>query len=156
MTIQKLKANLKQLKQFSKSLNAIIDKEVKIGVFADKGGNLTYEDGTTVLENAIWQEYGTSTIPARSFIRAPVEIRKQEIINFINTTYTQYLNNAISNDQGLELIGVFVYNKINMAFTNNGYGTWPALKSTTIKQKGSSKPLIDQGLLRRSITWVIV
>jgi hypothetical protein len=40
-----------------------------VGVHASEGASAE-KDGATILEVAIWNEFGTNTIPARSFLRA--------------------------------------------------------------------------------------
>jgi hypothetical protein len=42
---------------------------------------------------------------------------------------------------------------IIQAFSTSGWGTWKANSPVTIILKGSDKPLIDTGSLRRSIVW---
>lgn len=51
----------------------------------------------------------------------------------------------------LKLAGAFLEGKIKELFTKTP-SEWPPLKPETIKRKGSSKPLIDTGRLRNSIT----
>ena len=51
----------------------------------------------------------------------------------------------------LKLSGAFLEGKIKEKITE-GDPSWASLKPETIKRKGSSKPLIDTGKLRASIT----
>jgi len=54
-------------------------------------------------------------------------------------------------EQILRLVGSFLEGKIKEKITH-GDPSWPSLKPETVKRKGSSKPLIDTGKLRNSIT----
>jgi len=54
-------------------------------------------------------------------------------------------------EQILRKAGVFLEGAIKQKITQ-GDPSWPPLKPETIKRKGSSKPLIDTGKLRASIT----
>lgn len=54
-------------------------------------------------------------------------------------------------EQVLRKAGAFLEGKIKELFTKTP-SEWPPLKPETIRRKGSSKPLIDTGRLRNSIT----
>ena len=45
----------------------LANAQVKIGIQADEKGE--YENGTSVIDVAIWNEFGTKKIPSRPFIR---------------------------------------------------------------------------------------
>lgn len=54
-------------------------------------------------------------------------------------------------EQVLRKAGAFLEGKIKEKITHSD-PSWPPLKPETVKRKGSSKPLIDTGRLRNSIT----
>jgi hypothetical protein len=54
----------------------------------------------------------------------------------------------------LNLAGVVATNKVRGWFTNSRNG-WAPNKPSTIRRKGSSKPLIDTGALRQAMTYVL-
>lgn len=136
-------------------LEEIQSKAVFVGLPAEKVGSQVYGDGRTVISNGATHEYGYGPIPQRSFLRAPFEIKHKEIAEGIAKLYEAVTAGAISVDTGLGRVGVLTANISKGAFTSQGYGTWDALSSSTVKAKGSDQTLIDTGILRNSITWVI-
>lgn len=95
------------------------------------------------------------TIPERSFLRAPFELKKSEINRA--TEKAVELVGAGKHDAttALNLVGVIARNVSVKAFETAGYGTWPDITAATKKAKGSSAPLIDTGALRGAITWEV-
>lgn len=162
---------------------------VKVGL--PEGGSATSkaytDDGDaaapTVLQVGIWHEYGTKTVPQRSFIRGPLDAKKAELSQAIEAQFELVLSNSTSVEKALGRVGLVARNISIGAFRTQGYGEWPALSPLTIelrraggaksgkdvgnaakasqsafwKPAGSkeAKPLIDTGLLRSSITWVV-
>ena len=53
------------------------------------------------------------------------------------------------------MIGTVAVNISKGAFTTRGYGEWPDITQATKDAKGSSQVLIDTGILRGSITYVV-
>ena len=104
------------------------------------------------------QEMGsiTNNIPARSFLRLPIETKEKDIVKAMGGKTVQ---SAIENNQiktVYSLLGVVAESYVKQAFSSGGYGQWAALNPQTIARKGSSAPLIDTGQLRRSITSDVV
>lgn len=99
-------------------------------------------------------EFGSLSrgIPARSFLREPLESHKNEIMQFMKSPKVaeMILNGQFKSVfQWLGLIGEGI---VQRAFATRGFGKWAPNAPETIKQKGSSAPLIDTGQLRKSIT----
>ncbi len=126
---------------------------VKVGVL---GGNDTRQDGEP-LGNAgvgVVQEFGSITngIPARSFLRMPLETKKDRLeATFEKAGVKQKLLTGDAKG-AMQSLGFVAEEIIDDAFKTGGFGTWAPNKPSTIAKKGSSKPLIDQSELRRSIT----
>ena len=119
-----------------KELNA----SVRVGVLE----NATYPDGTPVAMVAFWNEYGTRTSPVRAFFRTTVSEQKKNWVLSVQNLM------KIHNDpkQVMGLIGVHMQEQIVQSIN-----TWsdPPNSAYTIAKKGSSKPLIETGVLMRSI-----
>ena len=109
----------------------------------------------TVLEVGIWHEYGTQFVPMRSFLRGPFEAKKSEIARALDVQFNLVLEKGMSLEIGLGRVGLTAVNISRGAFKTEGYGAWPDIKQSTKDAKGSSGILIDTGLLRNSITWVV-
>lgn len=117
-----------------------------------KRSRFKLNDNLTVEEVARYQEEGTKTksgapaIPARSFIKATFDQNKDKI----RKTFMDAIVKSPKNS--LDFVGSYVVGLIQSRIAS---GISPPLAPKTIKRKGSSKPLIDTGQLRNSITFKI-
>lgn len=109
----------------------------------------------TVLEVGIWHEYGTQFVPMRSFLRAPFIEKRSDLVKLIDGQFKLVLEKDLETDVALGRVGLGARNISVGAFKTQGYGEWPDIKQSTKDAKGSSGILIDTGLLRNSITWVV-
>lgn len=147
---------------FAKTCNSYLDNlrkaqnsYVAVGLPNEKVGGKVYGDGMTVMRIGAIHEYGLGYNPQRSFLRAPFISKKAEIADFIGSQFEQVLKEGKSADQALGLIGAKATNIVKGAFTSRGYGQWPDIEQATKESKGSSQVLIDTGILRGSITYVV-
>lgn len=128
------------------SLSAALSKykdmnaSVRVGVLE----NATYPDGTPVAMVAFWNEYGTKTSPVRAFFRTTVSEQKKNWVLSVQNLM------KIHNDpkQVMGLIGVHMQEQIVQSIN-----TWsdPPNSAYTIAKKGFDKPLVETGVLMRSI-----
>ncbi|MCK5318360.1 MAG: hypothetical protein KAJ55_10610 [Anaerolineales bacterium] len=118
---------------------------VDIGVFAEQGSDLVIK--------AAANEFGTSTIPERSHLRAAIDEGKREIENAVVNSYNRIFAGKTKKAVEIGRLGLFgtalVVKKIDK-------GPFKANKPATVKRKGSSKPLIDTGRLRAAYTHRVV
>jgi hypothetical protein len=137
---------------YSKTIKKQIqDGKVKVGLPKGKSGE--YEDGMTVIEVGAMNEFGTARIPERSFIRVPLQQNKEKYFALAKKEIKKIYLGKQTVDNALGLLGLFVSDKMKGSFTNNN---WDANADSTVKMKGSSRPLIDTGQLLNSITWIKV
>lgn len=108
----------------------------------------TYPNGQNVAQVAFWNEFGTIYSPARPFFRNAIETN----IKKWYASFGDLVRSGGSDKVIMGKLGEVVKNDIVMSITR--FNT-PPNAETTIKQKGSSKPLIDTGLMRRSITYKV-
>jgi hypothetical protein len=147
----------KQLSAMERAKNAV----VKVGLPGGEAStSKAYKsDGQasapTVLEVGIWHEYGTQFVPMRSFLRAPFIEKQSDIKKLIDDQFKLVLEKGLDVEIALGRVGVGAVNISKGAFKSQGYGQWPDIKQSTRDAKGSSGILIDTGLLRNSITWVV-
>ena len=128
------------------SLSAALSKykdmnaSVRVGVLE----NATYPDGTPVAMVAFWNEYGTRTSPVRAFFRTTVSEQKKNWVLSVQNLM------KIHNDpkRVMGLIGVHMQEQIVQSFN-----TWsdPPNSAYTIAKKGFDKPLVERGIMMRSI-----
>lgn len=135
-------------------------KYVAVGLPREEVGAEVYEGGVTVLQVGIWHEFGFPPNPTRSFLRTPFHLRKDDLSKYIRGEFRKVFWGRSRTETSLGRIGAFAVNISREAFTTKGYGTWPELSDERRAQKmkkGSTSPqiLIDRGILRNSITWVV-
>ena len=145
-----LKDNLKSLQKYAQTINDVKSKAVYVGLPKEKATK-KYQDGVSIIEIGAIHEYGFGNIPQRSFLRVPFAENKKAIDDFIQKRF-KMSGKDISPMQALEQIGVFAEGISKESFVKNN---WVANSPFTIARKGSSKPLIDTGNLRNSITSVV-
>lgn len=130
---------------------------VDIGILGES--NKTVEGGLTLAGIGAVHEFGTdragrgnkTVIPERSFIRMPLETGQNEIEKAVEPKIKELL--AKGDIKGIfKLIGIAGEARIQEAFESGGFGEWEPNADSTIKQKGSDSPLIDEGDLRQAIT----
>jgi hypothetical protein len=88
-------------------------------------------------------------------LRVPFTTRKDELTKAIAKQFEDVFERGKSSEQALGLIGTVAVNISKGAFTTRGYGEWPDITQATKDAKGSSQVLIDTGILRGSITYVV-
>lgn len=147
---------LKRTTDFAAALGAARKKAVFVGLPKDKVGSKIYGDGMTVIRVGAIHEYGApqQSIPQRSFLRVPFAVKRRELNKAIAQQFEAMAEGRDVN-VAFGRIGALATNVSKGAFTSLGYGSWSPIRPDTIKRKGSSQTLIDTGILRSSITWVV-
>lgn len=154
-------ADGKRLRQAIEELNGL---QVRIGIQEGE----KYEDGTSVLDVAMWNELGTYNVPARPFIRDSVDAHASEVNADLERVAKKLVmgdsvENAL-NDLGERQTRRMVEEINTGNFAPNEditvNGGWmrnkKSGKSFYVKGKNSEHPLIDSSKLRQSIHHVIV
>lgn len=122
---------------------------VKVGIIEGSGEN----GGVSIAEYAAYNEQGTKNIPSRPFIRSWVDNNESKISSFMDSVYNRVATGKISAEKAMALIGQFGESGIK---ENIREGDFKANAASTVKQKGSSAPLIDTGTMRNSIRYEVV
>ncbi|MBR2880838.1 MAG: hypothetical protein IKB96_00535 [Prevotella sp.] len=123
--------------EFFAELDTLLGLEVAVGI-----------DDPNVAWYAAINEFGTDTIPQRSFLRSTFDENQDNVISMYANRFntTQSLLRA-AEDTG-DYLAMLVRAKIdNGNFTPNA--------PSTIRSKGSSRPLIDTGRMQGSIRSII-
>lgn len=141
------------LHKLAKSLEGL--GVVRLGLFGEKASRSTGGEVTNPELGAI-HELGSATrgIPPRSFLRMPLQARAGEIVRRASRGMDKLLAEG-NGKQVLENLGAAAMQAIMAAFKSSGFGTWAPNRPATARRKGSSKPLIDTGALRRAVTWQV-
>jgi hypothetical protein len=147
--------DFKELEELVKNLKEKF--YVDIGFLGEESE--TVEGDLTIAGIAAVHEFGTdkagrgnkTTIPKRSIIKMPLMKKQKEIVKFVEKKYPELLSKG--DIEGIfKLIGIAGEAQIQEAFDTGGFGEWPQLADSTIKQKGSSAILIDEGTMRKAVT----
>ena len=126
------------------AMRQIKRKHVAVGVLASEASKRVYESGADVLQVAAANEFGTTTIPQRSFLVMPQELKAPEISKFIRVQLGKVLEGR-EVKKGLGLIGVFVTNVSVDAFDTGGFGKWPPHSdiTTELRRSGGASSIKD-------------
>jgi len=123
---------------------------VRVGVMGDAGE----EKGVSLAEIAACHEFGTSTIPERSFLRSTFFGHGAEGLAKICEKLSKGLiEGKLDEPHALGLLGTWAAAEVKKTIRA---GIDPELAEATIAAKGSSLPLVDTGQLINSITYVVV
>ena len=137
-----------QGKQFERMLKELTSKEVHVGF---QRGDAKDENGVDMCDIAMWNELGTVRSPARPFMRQSVDNHTDEINRKFQSLKAAILSGK-SADLILKELGIFQKDLMqNEIITGDFVPNAPS----TIRRKGSSKPLIDTGRMRQSVNYVI-
>lgn len=134
--------------KFKREIKQAGKASAKIGVLQ---GAKAYPEGTSQAEVAFYNEFGTSKIPARPFLRPTADSNRKK--------YTVGLAKVLKNlprdatiKQALEKVAMIAQADVRATITKL---RTPPNAPSTIAQKGSSNPLIDTGAMRRSIDYEV-
>lgn len=150
---------MRNLVQIIEEINYYTSHMVEIGILGvDK--DLKGKDGkTTVLNYAVYNEFGTKTISPRPFMRRTIENNGKEISDYINKRTEEVIDGKISGRQALMQIGEFIRGKITLNIATATKWATP-LSSNTLKKKlkkgsNNTKILKDEGFLVKYIRYQI-
>lgn len=127
--------------------------EITVGVHSDDANHTHGSgDGTTVGDIATWMEFGTQTVPQRSFIRAWFDERQDFIASTLRTQFQAVLDGRRPVEQAAERVALAFEGDVKQRILRN---IPPPLAPATIKRKGSSLALVDTGQLRNAIRAIV-
>ncbi|QCE35644.1 hypothetical protein FAI40_10075 [Acetobacteraceae bacterium] len=125
----KLKKKLEKLAQ-----KAGKDMHVNAGVLE----GATYPDGTSVVEVAFWNEYGTKDVPARPFMRPAIAENKRKWSKLLERNLKQ---NDFNVSQSLGLLGERMANDVREKILSNppppNKAVWITEEKTKKTEKGA-------------------
>lgn len=126
-------------------------QHVNVGVFGDHKAERN-DNSINNVELALIHEFGSLSahIPARSFLRMPIQEKRKEILAFAASKPMRMLLLRGEQHKALNLLGIKCEQIIDEAFQTSGWGKWASLKHRI------GKILVDTGQLRRSIWHKVV
>ena len=146
--------NPKWIEQFKMRLKKQCDKEVAVGFPAGKDGIASphYENGASILEVAVWNNFGTEDIPARPFMDNAAPKLQKAFKKLCAETQKDVNSGKISPETVLKTAGLQSEAIVRTEIMEGDYA--PNTEATR-KAKGSSRPLIDSGDMRKYVTSVV-
>lgn len=137
--------DLQNIKIDKREITKFMGKErLEIGFFE----TARYPNGTFVAQVARYNEFGTLNIPMRPFFRNAI----QKNIKKWYATLQNAINQNATPSKALSIVGEVARADIIQSITDL---RTPPNAESTIKQKKSTNPLIDTGLMRRSVTYKV-
>lgn len=131
-----------------RDLQKLYGMEVVAGMLRDSG---KAENGASYVDIAAWNEYGTSRIPSRPFIRISADTNKAAWAKMAQ----QCVNDVIDGDSprdAAQVVGHRMVEDIRKVF---GSSELKANAPSTVKKKGRNEPLVDSGEMRRRVNFRI-
>lgn len=135
-------------RRFYEQLRQLARMEVRVGYQA---GEAADDDGVDMCDIAAWNELGTEHSPARPFLRQTVENNESKINAFCAREARKMFEGGTA-EQCLDKIGVFMKGLVQKTIRD---GEFEPNAASTIRKKGSDKPLIDTGRMRQSVNYHI-
>lgn len=124
----------------------------KLYVGVTKSSNSRPKDGASNALIAYVHEFGIG-VPERSFLRSTVLEQAQKYVKIQRDNIIPAIKSGVMTaEEAYRRLGIVASNDVKLKITN---GPFTALDQKTIDRKGSSKPLIDTGELRQSITYEV-
>jgi hypothetical protein len=145
--------------RFERMMKDLKKMEVRIGIQqkmvsrkrGKKGGKKSSQKDVDLVDIAMWNELGTVRSPSRPFLRDSVDKHTSEIYAMLQRT-AKRLAKGESAEDALKRIGVYQKGLIRKEIVN---GDFAPNAPSTIREKGSDRPLIDTGRMRQSVNYVI-
>lgn len=131
--------------------------EAQLAIGWPKGTSATgvaYPDGTQVALVAAVNNFGSASrgIPARPFLTEGAVLAVKETTPIAEALIPAMNAGKIDRAGILKHMGPVAVDAVKGKLTD---GPWEALSPATEKAKGSTRPLIDTGLMRNSITYIV-
>jgi len=124
--------------------------DIRVGILGDEASAQHADSDETNVAIGTKHEFGID-VPQRSFIRETVDLNTNEIKKVQRLAAKKIIQGKSSNIKRFgDLVGLSVVAMIQERISD---GIPPPNSPITIEKKGSSKPLIDTGQLRSSITY---
>lgn len=132
---------------------------VEVGILGIDGDLKGDNSKTTILEYAVYNEFGTKHIPPRPFMRNAIESNSQAISNYIEARVNDILEGQITGRKALMQIGEYIRGLIIQSIataTNWAESLSPKTLKAKLKEgSNNDKTLIEDRFLIKSIRYQI-
>lgn len=154
MDVKIKRKNPKWLQQFQQRMDEETENEVAIGYPKGESNFATpwYENGASILDVAIWNNFGTRYTPRRPFMDLSSPKLQKMWTDILISTQQKLRSGEISNQTVLELAALRGESIIRAEIDSN---IPPPNSPETIRRKKSDHTLIDTGDMRKYIKGVV-
>lgn len=139
-------------RKFRQEIEKLKKLEVRIGYQRGEENIESEGESADLCDIAVYNELGTEDIPSRPFMRDSVDSHEEQIKAFLKKQMAMLAKGQTTAEQMLKSIGVFQKGLVQAEIVD---GDFEPNAPSTIKRKGSDKPLIDTGKMRQSVNFVI-
>lgn len=147
MTAQ-ITGNFSKAKELIEKLKASSQKAVYVGFPAEFNEKIEGSDNFNLASLAAVLEFGNERIPSRPFLRQTLAENQNKYIEL----FVDLIGKGFSIEQVYEQVALIAQGDVQL---NIDKGDWVANAKSTIKRKGSDKPLIDIGTMRLSVKGIV-
>lgn len=147
MAVQ-ITGNFAQAKALIERLRADKDKAVYVGFPAEFDEPVEGAGNFNLASLAAVLEFGNERIPSRPFLRQTLSENQEKY----TALFTQLFKQGLQIERIYEQLALIAQGDVLL---NIARGNWAPNAKSTIKQKGSSKPLIDTGKMRQSVKGIV-
>lgn len=144
----KIKDKDKGWKQILENMRDLAGTEVVVGLLGK--GTFGASGAASVVDIGTFNEFGTRNIPARSFIGSTFDENSGFKSGQIVVAKVAFSRGSVN--AALNRLGMTAQAAVQRKITT---GPFEPNAPSTILQKGSTKPLIDDGDMRRAITYEV-
>jgi len=151
----------KGFKKAMETFRVVAEKPyVQVGVMESAGEHKgpDNEESLTVVEVATFHEFGTETVPERSFIRSTVDENFDSYVEKTKILQEKVILQAFDVKKALSVLGELIQSDIVKKIDS---GIDPELadstkKSKIVNGKSGNTPLVDTGQLKKSVRYKVV
>ena len=125
---------------------------VRVGILGDKNVRTSDKVGPSNAEVGASHEFGTTTVPIRSFLRVPIADNLQKYLDNSNAFDSDALKKVIATGsitEWLKKIGILAESIVADGFDSGGFGKW---QPSDMTNKKNHQTLVETQQLRNSIT----
>lgn len=145
-----------------KTVNALKDKRafVKVGFIEEGQGSEDHGNGLTNAQVGLFNEFGTATIPERSFIRATFETKKDEYLSLLAKLVKGVYSRKVTVEKALQVVGLKVSTDIKKTVTAGDQVPPPNAPSTAARKqalgRGLIRTLVDTGRMIAALSYAVM
>lgn len=118
---------------------------VDVGVFEEDGPHPHADDGASIADIALRNEFGDDNVPARPFLATNYERNSRRYGDQAERVFAAVLRGQMTVDEALQSLGAVQASDVKTTITN---WTTPPNAPSTVARKGENDPLVDSRTMR--------